>query len=262
MLFPFLLIAFGIAWGIIGLYIFLPERMNEMFGSLSGTHPLFYLAVYSPAISALFLILRATGFTGIKKFLSRALIWRTTRNWYLFLLLGIPLIFVAGAALKGTLDEGAFIFESIPALLIALALATIKGPIEEFGWRGFALPLLQRKLVPIWSALVLGVIWGIWHLPAFLLSGTQQSQWSFAAFFFGCLAISVIATALFNQTGGSILLSAFFHFTLMNPIFPDAQPYDTYLLIASAGLLIWRKKKEMFTSIESITHVVPPENGG
>jgi hypothetical protein len=89
------------------------------------------------------------------------------------------------------------------------------------------------------------------------LSGTQQSQWSFTAFFAGCLAISVIATALFNQSGGSILLTAFFHFTLMNPLFPDAQPYDTYFLILIAVLIVWSKRNEMLTRERSIVEVIP-----
>jgi len=56
MLFPFLVITFGIAWGIVGLYLFLPDGMNGMFSPLSGTHPLFFVAVYTPAVSALLLI--------------------------------------------------------------------------------------------------------------------------------------------------------------------------------------------------------------
>ena len=48
----FLLISFGLAWGIVGLYVFLPERMEAVFGQITGNHPLFYLAVYSPAIGA------------------------------------------------------------------------------------------------------------------------------------------------------------------------------------------------------------------
>ena len=140
---------------------------------------------------------------------------------------------------------------------VALLLAVIKGPVEEFGWRGFALPLLQRKFAPVWAGLILGVIWGLWHLPVFLLSGTQQSEWSFTAFFTGCLAISVIATALFNRSRGSILLSAFFHFSLMNPIFPDAQPYDTYLLIIVAILVVWWNRKDMFTTEGAVKEVIP-----
>ncbi|MBW2474854.1 MAG: CPBP family intramembrane metalloprotease [Deltaproteobacteria bacterium] len=253
---PFLLISFGLAWGIIGLYIFLPEIMVAVFGQITGNHPLFYLAVYAPAIAAFTIVARTSGIAGLRHFLGRALLWRCRAAWYAFLIIGVPLIFIVGSALRGNLLTEPFPFETIPSVIMALVLAAIKGPVEEFGWRGLALPLLQSKFVPIWAGLVLGVIWGFWHLPAFMLSGTQQSEWSFAAFFAGCLAISVIATALFNQSQGSILLSAFFHFMLMNPVFPDAQPYDTYILIFVAALIVLWNRENMFTSEGAVVEVI------
>ncbi|MEQ9021416.1 MAG: CPBP family intramembrane glutamic endopeptidase [Pseudomonadales bacterium] len=256
-LIPFLLISFGLAWGILGLYVFFPERMGGMFGQLTGDHPLFFLAVYAPAIAAFILVVIHDGLRGLRHFLGRALIWRCSAAWYVFLIIGVPLIFIAGSALRGNLFTEPFPFASFQALLAALVLAAIKGPVEEFGWRGLALPILQKKFVPFWAGLILGAIWGLWHLPAFLLSGTQQSEWSFTTFFLGCLAISIIATALFNRSGGSILLSAFFHFSLMNPIFPDTQPYDTYLLIVVAVLVVWWNPAAMFTSTSSVKEVIP-----
>ena len=254
---PFLLISFGLAWGILGLYVFLPEHMGALFGQLTGNHPLFYLAVYAPAIAAFTLVARTGGLSGLRRFLKRALLWRCSVAWYAFLIIGIPLIFISGSALRGNLFTEPIPFTSSQSLLAALVLAAIKGPIEEFGWRGFALPLLQRKYAPLWAGLIIGGIWGLWHLPAFMLSGTQQSEWSFAAFFAGCLAISIIATALFNQSHGSILLSALFHFSLMNPVFPDAQPYDTYLLIFVAAMIVWRKRKDMLTTECAVAEVIP-----
>jgi hypothetical protein len=256
---PFLLISFGLAWGILGLYILLPEHMGTMFGQITGNHPLFFLAVYAPAIAAFTLVAREGGLSSLRRFSGRALRWRCGAAWYAFLIIGIPMIFIGGSALRGNLLDDPFPFASFEDLLAGLFLAAIKGPVEEFGWRGLALPLLQRKFVPIWAGLILGVIWGLWHLPAFLLSGTQQSGWSFMAFFSGCLAISVIATALFNRSHGSILLSAFFHFSLMNPIFPDAQPYDTYLLLVAASLIVWWNRTDMFTKEASVKEVVPNE---
>jgi membrane protease YdiL (CAAX protease family) len=256
---PYLLIAFGLAWGILGLYIFWGEGMSALFGPLSGNHPLFFLAVYAPAIAALILVFLSCGWRGLRAFLGRALLWRCSPAWYAFLLLGLPLIFILGSAQRGNLLSEFFPFPTLGAGLFAIGLAAIKGPVEEFGWRGLALPLLQRKFAPIYAGLILGVIWALWHLPAFLLSGTQQSQWAFSSFFLGCLAISVIATALFNRSGGSILLSAFFHFSLMNPIFPDAQPYDTYLLLFIAAMIVYRNRKEMFCLSGSVIEVVPEQ---
>jgi len=253
----FLLITFGIAWTILGLFIFLPDKMTGIFGEITGNHPLFFLAVYAPAIAAFAIILYKAGVGGLKLYLSRLFIWRSSLSWYVFLFLGIPLIFIAGSLIKGNLFTDPFPFTSITSMLIALGLAVIKGPVEEFGWRGLALPLLQRKLAPMWAGLILGAIWGLWHLPAFLMSGTQQSEWSFAPFFIGCVALSIIVTALFNQSNGSILLTAFFHFMLMNPIFPDAQPYDTYLIIVIAAIVVWVNRKEMFTKEGAFTRVIP-----
>jgi len=256
-LIPFLLIAFGLAWGILGLFIFFPEPMAGLVGRLTGNHPLFYLCVYAPAIAAVTLVTYHGGIRGLKRFLSRFLLWRCPVAWYVFILVGVPLVFIAGSALKGNLLAEPFPFTSIQSLCVAMVLALIKGPVEEFGWRGLLLPVLQRRLSPLWAGLVLGVIWGFWHLPAFLLSGTQQSQWSFAPFFLGCIALSVIATALFNASRGSILLSALFHFMLMNPAFPDAAPYDTYLLVAIAVAVVWLNRGAMLTREGAIVAVVP-----
>ena len=255
---PFLLITFGLAWGILALFIFLPDQMTGIFGQLTGRHPLFFLCVYSPAVAAFIIVARHGGHRGVKNFLSRLFLWRCQLAWYLFLIIGIPLIFYAGSALNGNLFREPFPFSSFGPLLTALLFAVIKGPVEEFGWRGLALPLLQRRFTPLWAGLILGFIWGVWHLPAFLLSGTQQSEWSFLPFFVGCIAISVIATALFNSSRGSILLSAVFHFSLMNPVFPDAQPYDTWLLVFVAVLVTWLTRAHMFTREGAVTEVIPP----
>lgn len=62
-LIPFFTMTFLIAWGILGLYIFASETMVRLFGNLTGGHPLFYLAVYAPAISALVLVFLSARFS-------------------------------------------------------------------------------------------------------------------------------------------------------------------------------------------------------
>lgn len=225
---PFLLVAFGLAWGILGLFIFVPDQMTELFGELTGQHPLFFLAVYAPAIAAFLVVTHYGGVGGLQRFLARLLLWRCSWAWYAFLIIGIPVLFFGGSAMKGNLFAEPFLFSSFHTMVAAMLFMAVKGPVEEFGWRGLALPLLLRKLAPFWAGIILGVIWGIWHFPAFLLSGTPQSAWSFTPFFIGAVAVSVIVTQLFNASRGSILLPALFHFQLINPLWPDAQPYDTF----------------------------------
>lgn len=253
----FILVTFTIAWGVVGLYIFIPEQMSSLFGVLTGSHPLFYLAVYAPAIAACGIILYRENRIGLWKFLSRLLLWRTSPAWYALILLGIPLIYYAAAMLQGQSFSDPFPFASVFAYLMAAFLMAIKGPVEEIGWRGVALPLLQRSFTPIWASLILGLIWGVWHLPAFLLSGTPQSAWSLWPFMAGTVALSVIVTPLFNRSQGSILLPALFHFQLINPIWPDTQPYDSYLFILVAMVVVWFNRDNMFNREAAVTEVIP-----
>jgi hypothetical protein len=74
--------------------------------------------------------------------LRRVTLWRAPIAWWLLLVLGLPLMFYAGAAIKGNLG-GLLLFSSWSEALPALGTALVLDPIEEFGWRGLALPLFQ-----------------------------------------------------------------------------------------------------------------------
>lgn len=249
--------AFLLTWGIAGLYMFAPDMMVRLFGNLTGTHPLYYLANWAPAIAALILVLYRHGFTGVRRYLSRLLLWRASLYWYGFILVVVPLVFYVAALFKEGAYDTLFPFASVPAYLLALLLMVIKGPVEEIGWRGLALPLLQCRMAPIWAALVVGVIWAVWHTPAFLLSVSVYSTWSFAPFFLGTVAISVIMTPLFNSSRGSILLPALLHLQLINPLWPDAQPYDNWLMIVIAAVMVWINRAAMFSRQDAVTKVLP-----
>lgn len=257
LLLAYAVLTFGISWGVLSFYIFLPETAVSLFGMLSGNHPLFYLAVYAPAIASFVIVGRTYGFSGLKSFISRILIWRTSLSWVLFLAVGLPAIFYAGSALNGKLFSEPIPLQLSWAWIGILFLSMIKGPVEEFGWRGFALPILQRNMTPLSASLMIGAVWGIWHLPAFMIGGTQQSSWEFLPFFVGTIAISIIMTALYNQSRGSILLAMIMHFQLMNPIWPDAQPYDTWLLLAVACGIVWYHKNLFLNRTGAVDQILP-----
>ncbi len=260
-LFSFLALTFGLTWGIAALLFMFYDQIVAVFGELSMTNPVFILLVYSPGIAGVFLVWRHYGLKGLRSFFQRLTLWRAPVLWWLFLIVGIPLIVYAGAAMKGTINDP-FPFTPWYKLFPAMGIALFIGPIEEFGWRGVALPLLQRKFAPFWSGLILGCIWGVWHIPSFLGSGTVQSGWDFGPFFVGIVAMSIIMTPLFNASRGSLLIAALFHFQMMNPAFPDAQPWDILLFVITAIVVVWVNRRKMFQFGEGVTGVLMPEVSG
>jgi membrane protease YdiL (CAAX protease family) len=257
---PFLALTFGLTWGIAALFILFTDQLVAVFGEMGITNPLFILAVYSPGFAAGFLVWRQYELKGLGSFFQRLTLWRASRYWWLFLILGIPAIMYAGAAVKGTISDP-FPFSPWYQVLPALAIALFLGPIEEFGWRGLALPLLQRRFTPFWAGLILGIIWAVWHIPAFLIGGTPQSAWAFAPYFAGIIASSVIMTALFNDSRGSLLTAVLIHFQTNNPIWPDAQPWDNLLFAITAIITVWLNRHTMFRRGSGISDVLMPEQG-
>ena len=255
-LIPFFSMAFGLSWGLAASAIFFADKLEPIFGPIGYTNPLFVLAVYAPGLSGIALVLYHYGIRGFGSYLKRLTLWRMPSGWLAYVVLGIPAAFYLGAWIKGS--SLAFPFTPwqtvVPALLIGLAI----GPMEEFGWRGVALPLLQRKFRPIVADLILSTLWAIWHVPAFFLSGTPQSEWSFPAFFIGVVSISFILTPLFNASRGSILIAAFYHFQMNNPIWPDAQPYDSLVFALIAVLVVIINRKALFARGAGVTNVLFP----
>lgn len=252
-------LTFLITWGVIGSYIFWPEAMTARFGEISGAHPFFFLATWAPAIAAFTVVLIYGGFTGLRGFLSRLLMWRCPAPWCAFILIVIPVVFMAGSLIKG----GPFLApvppEGVGAMISLMFMMLFLGPVEEFGWRGVAQPLLQRYLAPIWAGALIGAIWGVWHLPAFYLAGVVFAEWSFLPFFIGNITIAILVTPIFNATRGSLLLPMLFHWQLINPFWPDAQPWDTWLLVGVAAIVVWWKRDMMFSREGAATEVIPGE---
>lgn len=260
-LLPFFAIAFGLSWGLASLLFGFPETITRIFGPVGYTNPLFILAVYAPAIAGIALVIRYAGLRSLGSFFKRLTYARMSTPWWVFLVVGIPATFYAGAAIKGTIGDP-FPFSPWTGVFAALATALVIGPIEEFGWRGLALPLLQRKYTPFVATLVLGAIWAVWHLPAFFIGGTPQSGWDFGAFFLGVMAIAFILTAMFNAGRGSLLVAFLYHFMMNNPIWPDAQPWDSVLFALVAVVVVIANRKMFFSRGAGSTEVLAEEAPG
>ncbi len=182
---------------------------------------LHYLAAFGPLGAVVIVTLTVENRPGIHRLLRGLTRWRVQSGYVLFVI-GAPLVLFSIAlilasimrrnpdlALLGQVDYLPPI-GVVPAL--ALWLLTF-GLGEEAGWRGFALPRLQTTMSAFSASLLLGILWGFWHLPAFFYRDNYTAM--------GLLAVpmvvisvtmaSMVFTWLYNSTGGSLLMVVLFH---------------------------------------------------
>lgn len=218
-LISFFLITFVITWGIAALFFLFPEQLITLTGkAVDRYHPLFVLAVWAPSLSAFLVILRVRGKQGLLAFWARYLDIATDFRWYL---LGFVGIIGFGLCLRYlNLLWGVEVpqlsfswYTFIP--FAAYWLISDPGPLgEEGGWRGFALPLLQRHVSPFLTSLILGTVWSLWHLPAFYVSTLGQSNFLLPLFMFSNIALTMFMTYAYNATRGNLPLMIVIHWAI------------------------------------------------
>ncbi len=156
------------------------------------------LDLFGPALAALLLTGLLEGKTGISRLLKPLLQWRAGIGWYLFVIFGLVIICAAAVGIyylvTGELVKPVF-WPYISPFCIGLG--------EEIGWRGFALPRLQKKYGTLKASLVIGVLWALWHRPFSFPEGLL--------FLSVVIAGSFLWTWVYNNTRGSLLLAMLLH---------------------------------------------------
>ena len=161
---------------------------------------LFFVGALGPAGAAL-IVTRAIG-APVRSWARQIVKWRVPLRYYAYAL-GLPALLFAivniELALAGQDVDLSLLGERLPAYLgTFLLVVTIGGGFEEPGWRGFALPRLQAQHTPLKATLILGLVWGGWHLPLYGLGAV------------GPLLFVFFYTWLYNRTG-SVLLCILLH---------------------------------------------------
>ena len=200
-----------------------------------------------PTVSA-FVMARVTeGREGPRRLLRRYVQWRVKFRWYLFVLLVIPASEVLGAiVLPGVVAS----YQPVTLGLVAgypLALVTtlvLGGPLgEEPGWRGFALPRLQVAYGPLPGSVILGVLWALWHMPLFWTGvWNPPTAANIVTFIVMITLLTVVMTWVFNNAGGSLLITMLMHASfntfankVVAPLFPAPLLNDFGLLPELVG---------------------------
>jgi len=200
-------------------------------------YALLLLGTFAPSIVGVWLTYRQEGSAGVTSLLRRILRWQVAARWYLFAVALFPAIKLAVAltyrALAGAWPR--FGNESPAIILMAIIVSTPFQAGEEVGWRGYALPRMAARLGFGPASIVLGAVWGLWHLPLFFVPGEDYGQ-PFFVFAMGTTALSVAIAWLYANSKGSLLLTMLMHSAVNQTvgIVPDtlAQPGNPFSLRA------------------------------
>jgi len=175
------------------------------------------LGSWMPNLAAVIVTSVLEGRAGIRQLLGKFLAYRLAVRWYLVALLPFPLVFVAvglywlaGGAAPGNAGFSVSFWASL-VLLNLLQGATG----EEAGWRGFALPRLQRAYGPAKASMILGLIWNFWHLPLWFLgsyAGTDLLLYVLA-FSVSIISLTFLMTWLVGKAPNSLIPIVLIHFS-------------------------------------------------
>lgn len=220
----FFLLAFGISW-----LLWIPAALMDPSAGSPISFILYLVGGFGPTIAGLLMIGRTMDRTDQQDVFQRLIdIHRIDWRWGAFILTIFP---VLGGL---TIQIYRLLYGSYPALpalqgftgkpgdIVTLVFIAIQvmlmGPLaEEIGWRGFALDRLFFYWNAPMASLIIGIIWGLWHLPLFLFPGSMYYEWGigsslFWLFLLRMTALSVIMTLVYVHTNRSILSAILLHF--------------------------------------------------
>jgi membrane protease YdiL (CAAX protease family) len=143
--------------------------------------------------------------------------WRVQSRYWLIAWFGPLFMFVVGLGIYLIMGGQAPSFTvfrqelTLVPLWLVVVFLPFNGPVgEELGWRGYALPKLQQRAGPLIASLVIGTIWGIWHLPSFFNPTSVQASLGLVfliPYVVGTISNSVIMTWLYNRAKASALVA-------------------------------------------------------
>ena len=207
----FVLVAFAFTW------FFWLLAILEARGLISSPPvPALFVGAFGPMVASVAITAQEDGRAGLRLLLSRVTRWRVAPVWYAVAILG-PIALTLGTMVLnvvfgGRAPEFSAIVGALPTVVVLTLYMLVQVGIgEEVGWRGYALPRLQSGYSALFSSVILGALWTLWHLPLFFNPDTSYSNTPFWAFLVFLVPFAILYTWVLNGTGGSVLVVMVLH---------------------------------------------------
>jgi uncharacterized protein len=241
----FFALTFAVTWALWLPLVVLQDRMPAGPGFV-----LTLLGSLVPSTMAILVLARLHGGTEVRRLLRRLLMGRVGIGWYVAIIAmsALALCAVWVSTLLGA--PAPVVVATIPGVVSFFLFSIFPGSAmgEELGWRGFALPRLQARRSALAASLVVGAVWGTYHLPLFLLGSPTRPLALFLPFAISSVIMSVFYTWMYNGTGGSLLIVVLLHAATNLPltivyapleerVLPAFWIFDAMLALAAAVLI-------------------------
>ena len=167
------------------------------------------LTVLSPSIIAFLITLFTEGKSGLRKLFIKPTTRKIHWKWLLISFGTIPVLASLSMLINTGFNISQFSLRTtqlMPQLIIIIVIALG----EEYGWRAYLLPRVMKRFGVLNAGVIVGLIWGIWHYPAYLIGTGTPLEMSFAFFMVWVVIGSVFMTWLYYKTS-SVLTAILFH---------------------------------------------------
>lgn len=206
----FVLLTFTWSWG---LFFLLIRPLDWV-----GTRPAQVVFAWGPLVGAA--LVTATSDDDLRAWVAQLIPSTGRIRWY-GLALAVPLVLTDGSrVIVGLAGAPVTVADTTLTAFLTKFVVTLflAGALEEFGWRGFVQPRLQERWSALTAALLIGVVWAVWHLPlAYQGAGAGYDAGAFVGLLIGLPAFSVVMAWLYNSTRGGLLFVMLFHAMINAP---------------------------------------------
>jgi membrane protease YdiL (CAAX protease family) len=256
----YFIITFAISWGGVILVM-------SAFGGIPATKEQFDTQIPiaipvmlgGPSVAGLLLTGLVYGRAGFRDLLSRLLKWRVSFRWYAIALLAGPLVLLASLLALSLFSPvflpGIFVSNNKASILLfGVVAALVTGLLEELGWTGFAVPRLRLRYSILTTGLIVGVLWGAWHIigQVVMASGMYSGALHLPIFLIGntigllvgqLLAFRILTVWVYDRTG-SLLVAMLMHVTLtaatmiFEPLAISGVPLFIYGLVSAVAMWV------------------------
>ena len=213
-----------------------------------------YLSVFGPMIAAFLLTWNHSKREGVKLLWKSGWSTKFPKKWLIPTLLLMPLMGLLTFLILKLLNHPIQWKNGLPPAMIVpigLLIYLLGALPEEYGWRGYALPRLQMKFSTLAASLILGIIWGLWHLPLHFIEGTTQINIPILEYLAQTILLSFIYTWLLNGTK-RVFVPILFHAigNITAAVFPywvtSTGRWVSFILLLIAVILIVTVKSTHF----------------